>query len=306
MENLINALLEFFYIVIGLILFYTAFNVFMDKNHPARIGTSLFWLFLGSTFAFGQIFPPMFIGLILMGIGIITLANQVKIGDISEATEDEAKKHSDRMGNWIFLPVITLALVAVVIGFTPLGGQVGIGIASIVSLIIVIGITKAKPKTALDDSDRMVRQVGIAGILPQLLAALGVVFTEAGVGDAVSDIISLVVPEGNILAGVIAYCVGMALFTLVMGNAFAAFTVITAGIGIPFVIAQGADPVIAGALAMTAGFCGTLLTPMAANFNILPVALLEIEDDNAVIKEQAVIAVVLLIIHIILMYYWAF
>ncbi|RNB41992.1 DUF979 family protein, partial [Staphylococcus aureus] len=51
------------------------------------------------------------------------------------------------------------------------------------------------------------------------------------------------------------------------------FTVITASIGIPFVIAQGGDPIVAGALAMTGGFCGTLLTPMAANFNTLPVAL---------------------------------
>ena len=40
------------------------------------------------------------------------------------------------------------------------------------------------------------------------------------------------------------------------------FTVITS-IGIPFVIAQGGDPIVAGALAMTGGFCGTLLTPMA-------------------------------------------
>ena len=49
---------------------------------------------------------------------------------------------------------------------------------------------------------------------------------------------------------------------MLMGNAFAAFTVITS-IGIPFVIAQGGDPIVAGALAMTGGFCGTLLTPMA-------------------------------------------
>ena len=54
----------------------------------------------------------------------------------------------------------------------------------------------------------------------------------------------------------------MVLFTMLMGNAFA-FTVITASIGIPFVIAQGGDPIVAGALAMTGGFCGTLLTPMA-------------------------------------------
>lgn len=122
----------------------------------------------------------------------------------------------------------------------------------------------------------------------------------------ISNGISGFVPEGNRLIGVIAYCLGMMIFTMIMGNGFAAFTVITAGIGVPFVIAQGADPVIAGALAMTAGFCGTLLTPMAANFNALPVALLEIKDQNAVIKAQAPLAIIMLVVHVVLMYFWAF
>ena len=33
-----------------------------------------------------------------------------------------------------------------------------------------------------------------------------------------------------------------------------------------------------GAIGMLAGFCGTLMTPMAANFNIVPAALLELKD----------------------------
>lgn len=115
-----------------------------------------------------------------------------------------------------------------------------------------------------------------------------------------------VVPEGNIWFGVVAYCVGMALFTMIMGNAFAAYAVMTAGIGIPFVFANGADPLIASALAMTAGFCGTLLTPMAANFNIVPAALLEMKDKYGVIKAQAPVAIIMLIAHIILMRFLAF
>lgn len=31
---------------------------------------------------------------------------------------------------------------------------------------------------------------------------------------------------------------------------------------------------------MLSGFCGTLMTPMAANFNIVPAALLELSDRN--------------------------
>lgn len=152
----------------------------------------------------------------------------------------------------------------------------------------------------------MIQQVGTTGILPQLLAALGVIFTQAGVGTVISNGISTVVPEGNRLAGVVAYCLGMVIFTMIMGNGFAAFTVITAGIGVPFVMMQGADPVVAGALAMTAGFCGTLLTPMAANFNALPAALLEMKDTNGVIRAQAPLAILMILIHIVLMYFWAF
>ena len=97
-----------------------------------------------------------------------------------------------------------------------------------------------------------------------------------------SSAISSVLPQGNILVGVAAYCIGMAVFTMIMGNAFGAFSVITLGIGIPFVFSQGANPAIAGALALTAGYCGTLMTPMGANFNVMPAALLEIEDKNAI------------------------
>jgi uncharacterized membrane protein len=98
----------------------------------------------------------------------------------------------------------------------------------------------------------------------------------------------------------------MALFTIIMGNGFAAFSVITVGIGIPFVIMQGANPIVVGALGLTAGYCGTLLTPMAANFNIMPAALLEVKDKYSIIKSQAPMALTMLVIHIFLMYFLAF
>ena len=141
-----------------------------------------------------------------------------------------------------------------------------------------------------NDTQRMVRSVGAAGILPQLLATLGAVFTAAGVGSLTAKWIAGLFPTGSHLGGVILYCVAMALFTIIMGNAFA----------------QGANPAIVAAIGMTSGYCGTLLTPMAANFNSLPVALLEMKDPLGVIKQQAPIAILLLIIQIGLMYFLAF
>ncbi|MGX6969528.1 DUF979 domain-containing protein [Vagococcus bubulae] len=306
MAAYIPAILEFFYILIGLLSMMTAVRCFKDETNSARIGTGLFWLILGVIFAAGKLMPYVVSGVLLAIIGVLTLFKQVKVGKLAEISEEEGQKSAERIGSWIFFPSVLLAIVAVVISYTPLGGQVGIGVASIVALLVAMVITKAPPKTALEDTDRMLQSVGTTGILPQLLAALGVVFNAAGVGDVISHAISGVVPEGNRLAGVIAYCLGMMIFTMVMGNAFAAFTVITAGIGVPFVMMQGGDPVVAGTLAMTAGFCGTLLTPMAANFNALPVALLEMDDTNGVIKAQAPMAIAMIIIHIILMYVLAF
>ncbi|MGL5992035.1 MAG: DUF979 domain-containing protein [Aeromonas sobria] len=307
MAALIPNMLEFFYVLIGVILFSSAWRVLRDSNHPARVGTALFWTILGALFAFGSYIPSMINGILILAMGVITLLKQVKIGKLEQASEEESQTHANRIGNRIFLPCVLLALLAVVIAqFTPLGGQVGIGLAAVIAFIITVLLTRATPSTVVGDSDRMIQQVGITGILPQLLAALGVIFNKSGVGDVISQGISTVVPMGSPFIGVVAYCLGMMVFTMIMGNAYAAFTVITAGIGIPFVVAQGGDPVIAGALAMTAGFCGTLMTPMAANFNALPAALLEMKDLNKVIKVQVPMALTLVLIHIALMYYWAF
>ena len=115
-----------------------------------------------------------------------------------------------------------------------------------------------------------------------------------------------IIPEGNHFIAVAVYCIGMALFTMIMGNGFAAFAVITVGIGYPFLIAQGANPVVVGALGLTAGYCGTLMTPMAANFNIMPAALLETKSKYAIIISQLPVALIMLAIHIVLMYVLAF
>ena len=302
-----NILLEIFYIMVGLFFILTMMFTLKDKNHKTKYGTALFWGILGVIFILGNIIPPVITGLLIVIIGILAAFNQINMGSLKQLDATFANLKANEIGMKIFIPSLIIALIALVIAqFTPISGVAAVGIAAIIALIATFIITKATPSEFLDDSNRMFQAVGATAILPQLLAALGSLFTVAGVGDIISGMISSVIPEGNILLGVTAYCVGMALFTAIMGNAFAAFSVITVGIGVPFVFAQGGDPIIASALAMTAGFCGTLLTPMAANFNVLPVALLEIKDKNAVIKVQSIFAITLLAIHIPLMYFLAF
>ena len=307
METFFNNLLEFFFILIGLQLIYTAYKVFTNKSNSKRIGTSLFWLDLGLLFMLGKFLPNIASGLLVVLLGVISLFRQFEVSKFAAFDQEKLEQDAKKYGNKIFIPVLSLAVVSVVLAFfIPLSSKSAIGVAAIVGIILAMLIFGSKPKHVIEESDRMVQTMGTSGILPQLLAALGAIFTIAGVGDVISQMIGGFVPEGNRLAGVTAYVLGMVVFTIIMGNGFAAFTVITAGVGLPFVIAQGADPAIAGALALTAGYCGTLLTPMAANFNVLPASLLEMKNPYGVIKEQVPVAVIMIIVHIALMYFWAF
>lgn len=200
----------------------------------------------------------------------------------------------------IFLPALSIGACAIVFAlFTKLGALVGISAGVIVSIaLLYIFDSNNKPQIFLGDCRRLLDTVGPLSMLPMLLASLGAIFTAAGVGDVVSKMVGAVVPQGNVIISIIVYAVGMAVFTMVMGNAFAAITVMTAGIGYPFVLAYGANPTIIGVVALTSGYCGTLMTPMAANFNIVPVAMLDMKDKYGVIKNQYYVAIPLLIFQI--------
>ena len=159
----------------------------------------------------------------------------------------------------------------------------------------------------LQQGRRLMDQVGWAAILPQMLASRGAVFALAGVGEAVGGIVRLGIPEGSLIGAVVAFGLGMALFTMVMGNAFAAFPVMFAAIGMPLLISTyHGDPAAISAIGMLAGFCGTLMTPMAANFNLVPAALLELRDEYGVIRRQIGTALPLLAINIAFLYWFAF
>lgn len=307
MTQFFDNLLEFFFVLIGLQLMYTAFKTARDTSNSKRMGSTIFWLDLGLLFMFGKVLPSVVSGLLVVLLGLITLFKQFEISQFTPIKAEVLEGRAKQFGNWIFVPVLSLAVVSVGLAMKiEASSKSAIGVAAIFSIILAMIIFKSTPKEMVQESNRMIQAMGTSGILPQLLGALGAIFALAGVGDVIAQIIGGFVPEGNRLFGTIAYVLGMVVFTAIMGNGFAAFTVITAGIGVPFVIMQGADPAIAGALALTAGYCGTLLTPMAANFNILPASLLEMEKPYGVIKEQVPVTIIMIVVHIVLMYFWAF
>ncbi|WP_277257320.1 DUF979 domain-containing protein [Merdimonas faecis] len=297
-------LLEVVYIVMGLITIYTGVKNARDKENPSRVGTAVFWCALGIVLAFGRWIPAMIDGILVIVMTLPAILGKVKIGKSEAPSEKSVDQRYNAIGMKIFAPALSIGVFAILFAiFLPdLGAIVGIGAGIIVSVILLMAFSKENtPKVFLQDSERLLSTVGPLSMLPMLLASLGAVFTAAGVGEVISEIVGNVIPKGNVNVGIIVFAIGMALFTMIMGNAFAAITVMTVGIGAPFVLQYGADPVVIGMLALTCGYCGTLCTPMAANFNIVPIAMLDMKNRFGVIKNQIIPAIILLTVQIIYM-----
>jgi uncharacterized membrane protein len=297
------------YLVVGIYLFIFTILTLLDKQHKAKWGMAVFWGLYGLVFVAGPQLHPAFIGLIVLVLAVIAALNWMGLGNYNAALADFRLKMSDKYKLWLFAPALTIPIVTFLIAFLmpKWGALVGLGVGAVLGLLFAWALLRANIVQGFNEGRRLIDSISWAVILPQFLAALGFLFDKAGVGQVVSQMVSSVIPTDNRFAVVIAYCVGMMLFTMIMGNAFAAFAVMTTGIGIPLVMKlHGGDAAIAGTIAMLAGYCGTLMTPMAANFNIVPAALLEMQDKNGVMKAQVLTAIPVLIINILLMYFLAF
>ena len=237
------------------------------------------------------------------------------------ATPVQREASAARWGNWLFIPALTIPAVTLLGTFVLKGAQlrgvplvdqkqitsISLGLATVVALAVGMIMLRPPALAPLHEARRLWDSVGWAAVLPQMLAALGALFAVAGVGKVVAGLAEQWIPLGSPFVAVVTYTVGMALFTMIMGNAFAAFPVMTAGIGLPLIVARfGGDVTIMAAVGMLSGFCGTLMTPMAANYNIVPAALLELPDEYAVIKAQIPTALILLTVNTLIMYVFVY
>ena len=283
-----------------------------------RWGNAAFWGLLAVSFLAGSHLSNLANGaLVLALVGIAGLGG-LKRSDPPTTTPEERRGHAERLGNRLFLPALVVPLTAVagtlLYNYTPLG-ETGLFEARRETLILFgIGVLAALAGTCAwlrppllapaEEGRRLIDSIGWAAILPQMLAALGAVFAAAGVGEIIGGAAQGIIPEGSVFLTVVVFAAGMALFTMIMGNAFAAFPVMATAIGIPLLIeAYGGNPAVIGAVGMLAGFCGTLLTPMAANFNIVPAALLELRDRYGVIRAQVPTALPLLVFNLLLLWW---
>jgi uncharacterized membrane protein len=263
--------------------------------------------------AAGTHWPAQAIGAGVIALGVLAPRGRAKEGD--EIGTPEREDSARRLGNWLFVPALAIPAITLVI-FVAVklipemssvldpaqSTLIALAFASVVALVLALVLARARPRHAFGEGRRLLDAIGWAAVLPMMLATLGTVFAKTGVGDAIAQLAADVIPVDRPYVCLVAYALGMIVFTAIMGNAFAAFPVLTAGIGVPLlVVRHGADPAALGALGMVTGYCGTLLTPMAANFNIVPAALLELDDDYAVIRAQWPTAVLLIAVQLVIL-----
>ena len=316
--------LDHAYILVGLMFLSFAILTLRDPEHPTRIRSAVFWGLIAASMLFGSYLGGLGNGLLVLALVAVGGLKALGVGRPSTTTLEERRESAARHRNALFIPALIVPLIAVggtlAAKHTSVGAWlisptqttlIALGLGCVVALAAAMLWLRPPLVAPVQEGRRLMDSIGWATLLPQMLASLGAVFLAADVGGVVGDLVTEAVPMSSPLLAVAAYCLGMALFTVIMGNAFAAFPVMTAAIGLPFVVGQfGGNPAIVCAIGMLAGFCGTLMTPMAANFNVVPANLLELPDRNSafngVIRAQIPTALILLCINMVLMYFLAF
>ena len=313
--------LGFVYVLMGVLCAGVALVDLRDRTNPRRFNNALFWGLWAVTFLAGTRLPDVVSGAIVISMVLVASVGKLGQGEPKTTGAAEREAGARRWGNRLFatalvVPAVTLlgtlTLRRVQVNGAPLVDPkqvtlISLGLATLAALGVALAMLRPPARAPLWEARRLLDAVGWAAVLPQLLAALGALFALAGVGKVVAGLLGQWIPLDRPLAAVATYTVGMALFTVVMGNAFAAFPVMTAAVGLPVIVSHfGGDPPVMAAIGMLSGFCGTLMTPMAANFNIVPAALLELPDENAVIRAQIPTALALLAVNTALMYFLVF
>lgn len=309
--------IEYLYYLTGFVMAVTAVMTVLDQSNPKRFTSALFWAVYAIIFLAGDVLPADWVGAGAVVMAVVAGLGGVGFGKHEARKPEEYVASAKRLGNKLFVPALAIPVITMVgtllakhlvFGSTYLidpknATLVALGIGCVVSLGLACWLTRETAAQGMRESRRLTDALGWALVLPQMLGMLGLVFADAGVGKAVAHVSTTYINMDLRFVAVAVYVVGMALFTVIMGNGFAAFPVMTGGVGVPVLIGVfHANPAVVAAIGMFSGYCGTLMTPMAANFNLVPAALLEL-DKNAVIRAQIPTALPLLVANVFLLYF---
>ncbi|MBI4751565.1 MAG: DUF979 family protein [Acidobacteria bacterium] len=321
------------YLIIAITLIAISVIIITTPGRRHRLANAGYWALLGGIFFLPEKIP--YGGYAIIGIGVAILVMLDACGiirpasirvelppDPSQSRQTEAHPAqaslpglSSKIPTAILWPVLAIPVITFAVAFiyrwigrdSSTGALIGLGVSGLVAMGIAYWVTSQRLVELAEAGAKLTEEIGPLNILPQLLAALGTLFTSAGVGTLLAGYFSSCIPANHpFLAGIV-YFAAMTFFTAIMGNSFAAFAVITVGIGIPLVILPfSLDPAFVAILGLTAGSCGTLLSPMAANFNLLPAYLYEMKNPYGIIQAQWKFALGLWGCHALIFAVWLF
>jgi uncharacterized membrane protein len=313
--------LDAVYVLTGLLLAGVSWLSARDVTNPKRWRNALFWALFATSFLFGGRLSDFSNGCLIIAVALVAGIGSLGRAPAEETDAELRKLSAARFGNRLLIPILTVPIVTMfgvlVLAKFRLGGQflidpehsapISVALGACAALLATYVIFKPKPLAPLREAERLINRVSWTLVLPQALAALGAVFILGRLGPIVGSVLTHWLPMQSPLAAVCLYSFGMAAFTVMLGNAFAAFPVMVTAVGLPLLVHKfGGDVAVIAALGMLSGYCGTAVSPLAANFNYRPVALLQISDRDAIIKVQAPTAALVLVGNTILMYFLAF
>jgi uncharacterized membrane protein len=309
---------EYLYWVAGALLIATSLIIANDRSHPGRWWSALFWSDLGLLFIAGDQMPPASVGCQVIGLTLIVALGGLKRGGTKALSATVRRASALQLRNKLLLPLLAMPLItmygSVALKNTRIGGLflldphnqtlAALGVACVVSVLVACWITRDTITQSVRQSRELTDSIGWTLVLPQMLGMLGVMFVHTGVGDSIAYLAKTYVATDVRWIAVAAYTMGMAAFAMIMGGGGAAFPLMAGGIGVPILIGYfHGNPAVIAAIGMFSAFTGTLMTPMAAHFNLIPVALLELPDKYAVIRAQTPTALCILIVNTVLLYY---
>ena len=237
---------EDFYIVIGVIflrLGRVARGARSTSPSQRRSSVAAFWGLLAVTYLFGPVLSPLVVGYLLLAMVALAAAGKVVRSTEQSTTREERTASAAKLKNRLFWPALVVPALAVIgslvlgrlhFGLLPLVDPkqvtvIALGLGAVVALSSRCASRgrKIRCRPRPGKAAGCLQAIGWALILPQLLAALGGIFGAAKVGDVVAQLTTQLLPVQFPFVAVLAYTGGMALFTICMGNAFAAFPVMT-------------------------------------------------------------------------------
>ena len=106
------------------------------------MGTFIFWAVLGVVLALGRWLPSLVSGILVVVMCIPAILKKVKKGAVSAATKAETEATYEKIGMKIFVPTLSIGMLAVICAITGLGIGLsalnGVALGVLVAIILLI------------------------------------------------------------------------------------------------------------------------------------------------------------------------